>query len=381
MLRHFLATFATLLCFATAAHAESVSYTVRDVEVSATAADGTTARMNAMTQAEREAFARLLEQLLLPEEAPVRAAAAQEYEISRMVRGYEVHNEKVGSTSYAATLDVNFDQNQVQAWLNRGAAPAAGMPAAMPAAAVPAPAPVAQRPAASRSNVLVLPVLATDSTTMLWEEQNVWRNAWNAAERSDTRFIRLPIGDQSDKLMMEAAQVTTAPYASFSAIAERYQSSTIVVAEAFPTIGSGVRALGVRLRSLGMGGQTNTLELTYEQGEGETEAALMQRAASDIIDRIMREGASNSSPEQLQANAPRSKLTVLSRLNKLNDWVVLRKRLLSLPSVEQVELSAISSQQADMVVHFRGSPDQLEAAMASQGLKVSKAYNYWVLGY
>lgn len=380
MLRRLFAILA-LSCLACAAQAQMANYTVNGVEVSATAADGTTARMNAMTQAEREAFTRLLARLLPSVEAEARAAAAPEHEISRMVRGYEVQDEKVGATSYAATLDVNFDERQVQAWLHRATMPVAEMPAAPagmpPAATVP---PAVQRPELMRSNVLVLPVLVVSDTAMLWEERNVWRNAWNAAERSDTRFIRLPIGDQSDRLMVDAAQVSTAPFTAFSAIAERYQSSTVVVAEAFPTIAAGVNALGVRLRSLGREGQANAIDITYGQQEGESQSALMQRAAADIIDRIMQEGMANSTPEQPHT-APRSKLTVLSRLDKLNDWVTLRQRLQSLPGVEHVALSAISGQQVDMVVHFRGSPQRLEAAMTAQGLKVSKAANYWVLGY
>jgi hypothetical protein len=369
------------------AKAESISYTVEDVQVSATAGDATTARMNAMSQGESEAFKRLLERLVPSEEVGSRVAATQDYQISRMVRGYEVHNEKVGSTSYAATLDVAFDQAQVESYLNgpvgAGASVmppplAAGYPAqGMPARPAPA---MASQPPQMRSNVLVLPVLAVGDQRLLWEDKNVWRNAWNSAERTDTQFIRLPIGDQSDSMVMDASQVMSAPYSSFSPIAERYQAATVVVAEAYPTVASGVNALGVRLRSLGMQGQNNTLELSYEQNSSESQEQLMNRAAQDIIQRIMSEGQAQS-VEQVEAYAPRSKLTVLSRLNKLNDWVVLRKRLMQLPVVERVELSAISSQQADMIVHFRGSQAQLENAMLSQGLKVNKAYNYWIVGF
>lgn len=363
------------------AMAESISYTIQDVQVSATAADATTARMNAMTQAESEAFKRLLEQLLTPEDAAARAGSIQEHQISRMVRGYEVKNEKVGSTSYAATLDVAFDQKQVEAFLRppvigKGA-PATG---SLPATPPPAAAPAVARPPVARANVLVLPVLTVDGQRQLWEPTNIWRNAWNTVERTDTQFIRLPIGDHSDSMVLDATQAAEAPYASFSPIAERYQAATVIIAEAFPTVASGVNALGVRLRSLGMQGQTNVLELKYEQGADESQEALMQRAAQDVIQRIMREGQAQTL-EQSDAYAPRSKLTVLSRISKLEDWVMLRKRLTHLPTVEQVELTALSSQQADMVIHFRGSPVQLENAMMAQGLKVSKAANYWIVGF
>lgn len=372
----------TMLIAPRVGYAESVSYTISNVEVSATAADGTTARMNAMSQAESEAFKRLLEQLLAADEAATRSANAKAFEISRMVRGYEVHDEKVGATSYSATLDVNFDQAQVQNFLNQSVAPATGQQVGQTAGIVPPAPPRVQDTGqpVMRSNVLVLPVLTVNDQTLLWEKQNVWRAIWNRAERSDTQFIRLPIGDQSDSMVMDADQVLSLPYGSFSPIAERYQAATVIVAEAYPTVSSGVNALGVRLRSLGMQGQSNVLELNYERGSNETQDELMLRAAEDVISRIMREGQARS-VDQVQAQAPRSKLTVLTRLNELQDYVVIRNRLMGLPIVEQVEVSAISSQQADLVVHFRGTLQQLETAMASQGLQVSKAYNYWVVSF
>lgn len=362
--------------------AESISYTIQDVKVSASAADATTARVTAMTQAESEAFKRLLAQLLTPEEAAARAATAQEYQISRMVRGYEVKDEKVGSTSYAATLNVAFDQKQVEAFLRPPAIGSGAAVAGQPpvAGTLTPPAPVAASQPVMRANVLVLPVWTAEGKSLLWEEGNLWRNAWNKAERTDTQFIRLPVGDQSDSMVMDAAQAKQAPYASFSPIAERYQAATVVVADASPSVVSGVNILAVQLRSLGMQGQTSALDLKYEQTPEESPEQLMQRAAQDVIKRIMQEGQVQTL-EQVEAQAPHNKLTVLSRINKLNDWVMLRKRLTELPAVEQVELSAISSQQADMVIHFRGSPTQLENAMAAQGLKVSKAYNYWVVGF
>lgn len=366
----------------------AVDYTVRGIEVSATAEDATNARMNAMSQAEGDAFKVLLGQLLPPEAAAAQAAQVQPYQISRMVRGYEVKNEQVGATSYAATLDVAFDPGQVQAFLNRAATPAvvSGAPAApgIPAATPPAQAvPPAQASVPqTRGNILVLPVLRTDeeSGALLWETDNIWRGAWNRADRSNASTIRLPIGDQSDMMMVDAKLAMDAPYENLGPIAERYQAGQVIVAVAYPTIASGVNALGVTLRRMGGTGQAGVETLTYERQENEEQEALMQRAAQDIIRRIRQESQPVIAAAGPQTLNMQGKITVLSRLGRINDWVVLRKRLTALPQVERVELSAISGQQADMVVHFRGSPDQLETAMRGQGLAVNKSANFWVVG-
>lgn len=376
-------------------------YTVEGVEVQSTASDGTTARIEAMTQGEIAAFEQLITRLLPAGEAEARIAAAKPHEISRMVRGYEIHDEKVSATSYAAKLDVNFDPAQVAAFLRGPQKPpphVPGMPVPPQQAGQPS---VAATPVQQvrMPNMLVLPVWISDNQeALLWERSNVWRVAWNEAERSDTQFIRLPIGDQSDRIMIDGQQAIQAPFQSFSAIAERYQSSTVIVAEARPTVSSGVNALAVRLRTLGRDGQSGEQELTYEQRASEPRDVLLARAAQDIIQRVMYTAQQQAAVQQAQARAkaeeaaaqqqaqqpaymPRSKLTVLSRLQKLNDWVGLRKRLMALPMVEQVDMAAISSRQVDLVVHYRGSMAQLESAMVSQGIGVQKARNYWVVSF
>lgn len=380
-------------------------YTVEGVEVKSTASDGTTARMEAMTQGEIIAFEQLITRLLPAGEAEARIAAAKPHEISRMVRGYEIHDEKVSATSYAAKLDVNFDPTQVAAFLRGPQKPpphVPGMPVPPQQAGQPAPPPVTAMPARQirMPNMLVLPVWISDNQqALLWERDNIWRVAWNEAERSDTQFIRLPIGDQSDRIMIDGQQAIHASFSAFSAIAERYQSSTVIVAEARPTVSSGVNALAVRLRTLGREGQSGEQELTYEQRDGEPSDVLLARASQDIIQRVMYTAQQQAAAQQAQAQAtaaaeaaaqqqaqqpaymPRSKLTVLSRLQKLNDWVGLRKRLMALPMVEQVDMAAISSRQVDLVVHYRGSMAQLESAMVSQGIGVQKARNYWVVSF
>lgn len=382
--------------------AAQTGHTVGGVEVKATAADATTARMQAMEAGEVQAFARLLEQMLPADEAAAKAASTPAHQISRMVRGYEVHNEKIGATSYEATLDVQFDPAQVQAFL-RGPQqpPVPGQPVPVPAPPLAAPPPPAADAAAlmrrAMSNVLVLPIWSGNrGTPLLWEEANSWRKVWNKAERGDTQFIRLPIGDQSDRMMLDAEQATRTQFADFSPIAERYQSSTVIVASARAGVSSGVNALLVDVRRLSHGGEVSEMPLVYEQNSGETGEDVMARAAQDIIRLVMHEERQRAAQQAQQAQAPAaaaggappqvmqgpvSRLTVLSRLERLNDWVGLRKRLQALPNVERVDLAAISNRQVDMVVHYRGSPAQLEAAMQSQGIRVSKSNNYWVVGF
>ena len=356
----------------------AANYVVRDVPISASAADATSARMQAMTDGEVIGFEKLLSQILPPEEAAMRFKTMDKSRISPMVRSYEVREEKLSASSYEAKLDLTFDEKQVSAFLaNNAASPVmSNATAAMGTPPSSVNALVANR-GNTKSTVLVLPVERRDNAELLWEENNSWRQVWNSVDRAGTSFIRLPIGDQSDQAMIQGAQAKAAPFEAFSLIADRYQAATVLVAEAVYSLEPNADKVDVNLRSLGAGGQLSEITLTYNAEQGETMQTLLSRAAQDIATRLLSEGQEQS---QVQADA-QNKVTVLTRLNGVGDWVTLRRRLLGIPNVEKVELSAISEQQADMVLYFKGNPEALAASLAAQGLQVNRAYNYWVIAF
>lgn len=399
----------------------AVDYTVRDVPVSASAEDANTARMLAMGQAEQAAFAKLLEQSLPPEQAAAKAASTPPGAISNLVTGYNVKNEKLSTKSYSANIDVSFNPQKVSGFLAQPApADAAAMPATAsasgfiprpagtpgaaysPAAARAGAAPVTPaRPAATISAnaaTLLLPVYDNKGRTSLWETENAWRSVWNSIPRQNTQLLRLPIGDQSDKLVLPSAEQATS-YANISTFAERYQAGQVVVARASEGQAStGIRALQVQLLTLTPGGNAQAYPLVFEAEAGESPTDTMIRAAQEISARLTAEGERQQqvaaaappvtayAPEQIAQAAPaqmaaNGRITVLSRLSAVNDWIGLRKKLQSVPQVSQVELSAISSQQVDMVLHYSGTLSELEQAINARGLQISKAQNYWVITF
>ena len=270
-----------VLFFAGVAQAQG-THTISDVMVDVTAEDGTAARSKALMEAEGKAFAQLLKQLLPAAEAEAKAARTAPDTISRMVRSYEVKEEKISARGYKATLDVVFDGTQVSHFLVAGGQPVATPDSYSPDGAYQQGA-HASGPAAGTSDapspVLVLPVQRAGEQSLLWEQSNIWRGIWNGLEREGTEMVRLPIGDTSDKAVVTSDQVLTAGYAQLGALAERYQSQTVLVAEAVMGEDAGIPMLDVNLRSLGLGGGGNELTLSYTAQAGENPDKLMIRAA------------------------------------------------------------------------------------------------------
>ena len=47
--------------------------------------------------------------------------------------------------------------------------------------------------------------------------------------------------------------------------------------------------------------------------------------------------------------------------------------------IERMEIIAMSPQQVDMVIHYRGTPESLAAGIAAQKLRLNKDNIYWVV--
>lgn len=97
-------------------------FVVRGVAAEATAETATAARERAIAGGLRSAWAALLAREAPGEQARLGAIGAEELE--RLVESYEVENERVGATRYAATLTVAFRPDPVRQLL--AARPASG---------------------------------------------------------------------------------------------------------------------------------------------------------------------------------------------------------------------------------------------------------------
>ncbi|MCU0986309.1 MAG: hypothetical protein MUC89_15460 [Acetobacteraceae bacterium] len=97
------------------AAAQESGFVVRGVAAEATAETATAARERAIAGGLRSAWATLLAREAPADQARLGAISAQDLE--RLIESYEVENERVGSTRYAATLTVLFRPEPVRALL------------------------------------------------------------------------------------------------------------------------------------------------------------------------------------------------------------------------------------------------------------------------
>lgn len=326
------------------------TFQVSDVAVDATAASAAAARDVALNQGHRKAFDRLVRRLV-PRGSVSAVPNQSDAAISDLVSSVQVQTERASTTRYIANFTFRFRPDRVRQML------------------VSAGVPMTEGRAGPR---LVLPLYQDKGTPVLWEEANPWWDAWDAVEFDPEALVPLilPTGDVADQGVVTAAQAAGNDSSRMLALARRYGASDVLVAEA---IRSGPNKVDLTLRTLGGSGETTVVESVTGSGD---EATLFREAAARAVARLEDDWKRNQSvrfdsQERLSVQIPLD--------GSLQSWISVRNRLSQATVIQRVEVTSISRMDAQVVLHYFGSADQLSAALAQRNLELMQANGFWTL--
>ncbi len=331
-----------------------------EVEVDVTGKDAADAREQAMAKGEIDALIDLLNKLTTPEQAAHIINDLDPSKITSMVRGTEVADEKISSNRYRARLTVTFDGDQISGLIGKG----------MPA----------RTGAADRAvgSFLVIPGYEEDGNAMLWEDTNPWRAVWKSTGLEvNSGDIVVPFGDNQDIAVIDTRNLTSATYGTLAPLSIRYGVSDIVILQAKFTRAPEMSLSVVKRRINRVVNEVNLL--TYRADPQETKDALLARAARDIADNLQHKKNEEMETSKAVHGGDRNTLMLLANVSTLSSWTQLRAKLGALPMIDKLELLAISPQQVDMIVHYRGTPESLANAITASNLRLVKNDNYWVV--
>jgi hypothetical protein len=280
-----------------------------------------------------------------------------------MARGTEVLEEKIGDKSYRARLLISFDADEVSNLISQYGIGSANE-------SVPT----------KTSSFLFLTSFEEDGNTMLWEERNPWRQAWrNLGLENNTGDIIVPYGDNNDQAVVNEKTLATTNYAALAPLTIRYGTSDIVILQAKYTKNPDMILTVVKRRINRSLNEVNVM--TYRADLQETRDILLARAAADIADSLL-----NKKNEEISngvagvvGNGEKGKIMMLASITTLGSWTTLKAKLQTLPMIEKIEMLAMSPQQVDMIVHYRGSLESLEGGITGVGLRLAKNKDYWVV--
>ena len=332
-------------------------FTAVNLPVDVTAESALEAREKALQDGQRMALRRVLTRITLRTDHSS-LPEPDDKAIEQMVATVAVANEKTSTVRYLAKVTVRFHRAAVrQLLLDAGI-----------------------RFSETRAKpILVLPVLEKGAALSLFENSNIWRNAWAGLDLAQDALmpLRLPLGDLLDITTITAQAALAGRDDLLKVIAHRYEVNNILVAHAVLNIdlrAGGLPRVAVNLLRFGPGGKNfEVLDYTVRVGNDLEEAMgrLALLVAMDQQEQWKRR-------TQLSFGEEIS-LSALVPLSDLSDWLTVRKRLAASAMVSGFQLQGISLQDAQVVINYLGDADSLAVSLAQRDLKLVLVDGFWML--
>ncbi len=332
-----------------------------EVNIDIVSKDPAGARTEAMAKAEVDGLKALLERLGPPEQAKDIMNTLDSKQITAMVKGTQVVDEKISGNRYRAKLIVSFDGDLISKAMSGATAPEAkeNMPASV-------------------GSFLIIPALEFNEQKYLWEDSNIWKTVWNeVALEVTTGDVLVPYGDKTDAAGLSYDSMMTADFQALSVFALRYGVSDVVLLQGTYTVRPEM-LLSVVMRRVGRQDDNVTVH-SYRADPQETREQLFSRAARDIISELQEKKVDETANKQSVRGGDRKRIMMLASISTMSSWTELRKKLTSLPMVDKVEPLAISARQVDVAVSYRGSEESFTNAINSKSLRLKKNPDYWVI--
>lgn len=328
-----------------AAPALGQAYTVRGIEIDATADTAFEAQRQALSSGQTRAAERLIQRLTLAEDRmeadlpPMTAQTAAE-----LIAGLQIADEQRSSTRYRGVLTVEFDRRAVSNYLS-----GLGVPFVESQAAP----------------ILVVPVLESDGQRRLWSTP--WHRAWldGGFDTALTPFIALgsrtgPDGTPVGRGLITVEEAGRLDRDALGALARAYDVDRVAVILARQG-GDAVRTVGAMLVFGDEGVTREDLE-SVAAGGGFAEAAtrLVERRED-----AWKRGAVVRGGEEAELS-----LTLL--FSSINEWRALQQAVAGASLIQDARLDALSRTGAEMTIIHRGTRDQVRSELAARGARLEE---------
>ena len=314
-------------------------YKVSGVAVDGRGRTAKEAKAAAIVAGERIAIGRLLRRLTAARDHD-RLPRPRGKALAALVQGHEVENERAGPRRYQGRLAFIFHPARVQALLRQ--------------------ADIAFIETGSKP-VLVLAVWQDGDTTVLWDDPNPWREAWQHMENPGlVEFLR-PSGSLKDIRTVSAAQAVDLDRRALAAIAGAYGATTIVIAHG--TVKGAAAVILVR-RYNTVTGKPREVGRYRSQTGAEALRKTATRIAADYE-------AAWKRANIVPAGAT-STLTVRAPLKSYAYWSRLRDGLRQVRLIRQRRLISLTPQMAVIELGYAGGVQQLTEALRQNDIELRK---------
>ncbi len=345
-----------IFLFSLSARASDV-FEVKGIYVDVTGESVTEARKMAMRESQGRAFDIMLKRLTLKTDWEL-LPWVEPKERAQYIRDFSVSGEKSSDVRYLATYTYHFKADAIRSLLRSRN--------------------IAFAETTSKA-VLILPLLEDGTRLSLWEEPNLWRDAWSElGTGSGLVPLALPLGDIADISGLPAQKALEAEPTGLMNMAQRYGVNSSVVAQ---MVVAGRNEAGepnnvdLIINRVGSPYEGRSTILGVAALEGEDTKTFLKRAAQEVIDQIEESWKRDNLLQFGTADVVAVNMTI----DSLGEWLDVKKRLQQVPVVRRVELALLSRNAVQLNLHFIGKLDQLIGNLHQVDLDLTVEGENWSL--
>ncbi len=345
-------------------------YTVTGIAVDVKGANGSEARDRAFTDGGRLALAAVAERLT---GAKGDFAAVDNNTITRLIKSFEVEEEKASGTRYIGKLTFHFRPQRTDAFLS-----GRGM-------AVRDTSEIQAVSAAPQQRIIVLPIIRSGDRSVLWEEKTEWARAFeNYLSDNPNPNIVLPDGGMEDISSITAAEALAGIPAPLMKIMRHYdaQGALVAVLATENLSPQPAREMNVQLAvfdanaamkstssfNLPAAPQKNAMEWLQE-GAGASIAKWKSVAEKTAVAASKSTAATTGVVTQggllqIALNVP---------IASPQQWQATRSALQETQGVTNFNVVSLTHTRATVLVTYRGTRPMFETALAEKGLRIEQS--------
>ena len=343
----FLPILAAVVMIVSAAKADD-KYMV-DVNVDVTAEDASKAREKAMTDANRNAFLQVVKRNTTPLYVEKFADFSNE-QILNFIKEVEVSEEKSSSVRYAAKLKILVDGDLLLAYMKENSIP---------------------MQYSDLTNVVIVPVyqLAKNGEPYLWEEENLWRNAWKNKGPVQSGDVVFRVIDDSFAQKIGINNVMYPNIITLAKIADNNPNTKVYVAKMRPDAFNYLNIEVINLQN-----EKHSALSIY----GSPSERNLNIAADMLIARIKSDLNAQEQSEPKKQNIA-GEINIFYSYKNLSDLVDAEKNLAKLPEIQKINLATMAAGKARFVAQASCSPENLLYAFSKAGFSVENRENSYII--
>lgn len=351
LMASFLIRIVVFLCLVTgtsgAAIAASTPFTVDNIVTSADGKSATDARQKAQQDAELRAFYTLMKRITPAYlHDNLDAVAFTPADVSALVQGMDISDERVTSRYYQATYSVTFSQPLVQRFMRDKDIPYQD---------------------GSSKPLLILPVLYEKHRAILWDEDNSWLSAWNK-QVTEPGFLRIivPESDSAANIRIEdvlASDEALSEIPEIRGLMQRYQADSVILTEASYTYNEDRKNYFLQVF---LTDSSTKRRLTFHSKQGQEIADFLLATTESIKEQI----EATWRAKTFMSARNEKELRIVHPITSMQRWRDTVDTLRSLPQLDEVAIYQLTSREVWLDVSFKAPYEDVISALKSKGLNI-----------